>query len=42
VRQRPQDLGRDRAAEVGVQLGEAFLLGHPPSLPASSVIVGSR
>jgi hypothetical protein len=33
VRQRPQDLGRDRAAEVGVQLGEAFLLGHPPSLP---------
>jgi hypothetical protein len=35
VRQCPQDLGRDRAAEVGVQLGEAFLVGHPPSLPAS-------
>jgi hypothetical protein len=35
VRQRPQDLAGDRAAEVGVQLGEAFLVGHSASLPAS-------
>jgi hypothetical protein len=39
VRQRPHDLRGDRAAEVGVQLGEAFLALHPRRVSAASVML---
>jgi hypothetical protein len=39
VGERPYDLGGDRAAEVGVQLDEAFLAAHRRRVSAASVML---